>query len=330
MDVITTVELQQVVQREIEKFARLAGLPYDHPNPLSGFDWDATEWGDANAYAMARLSVLAYRDQSIVEEHLREAEGIQFAWFEDTKTDTQGFGCTYETALILCFRGTESKRDAILDGKRNKIPFQVEDRVVGKVHEGFAEAANAIRKQVEEFVAKHSSGKRIWITGHSLGGAIATLVAAGIAHSRGPEALGGIYTFGQPRVGNGTFKRMLIEKLGGKPEVQRKVFRIYRCADPVAMMPRFGYRHVTGQRCYISRNGALALGARPRQRYWERAIAWTMVVPRILTSGGRLTELESLVSDHYSSGYLTKLRDNYTSVKAAKKERPSSVEQLRK
>ena len=312
---VTTVDLQQVVQREIAKFARLAGLPYDHPNPLSGFDWAATGWLDANAYAMARLSVLAYQDPSTVEEHLREADVMHFAWFEETKTDTQGFGCMYGKDLILSFRGTESRRDAILDARRNKTDFMVGDRVVGRVHEGFAEATDAIGPEVEKFLNKHYSDNRIWLTGHSLGGAIATLVAARIVHSRGPEALGGMYTFGQPRVGNGTFKRMLIGKLGGKQEARNKVFRIYRCADPVAMMPRFGYRHVTGERCYIARNGSLALGIRRRTKDRERALTWALVVPRILTSGGRITELRSLVSDHYSSGYLAKLRDHHSSVR---------------
>jgi hypothetical protein len=139
-----------------------------------------------------------------------------------------------------------------------------------------------------------------------------------------------MYTFGQPRVGNGRFKRELIEKLGGTKEARNKLFRIYRCADPVAMMPRFGYRHVTGDRCYIARDGGVVFGAQKRQRYLERAITWTMVVPRILTSGGRLMELQSLVSDHYSSGYLAKLRDNMTNKAAAKKDQPPSGEPLRK
>jgi triacylglycerol lipase len=327
---VTTLELQRVVQREIQKFARLAGIPYDHPNPLSGFDWDATGWQDANAYAMARLSVLAYRDQSIVEEHLREAAVTQFAWFEDTATDTQGFGFTFGKAVILCFRGTESKRDAMIDAERHKIDFQIADRVVGKVHTGFKKAADAVRPQIEKFLDEESPDRRIWVTGHSLGGAIATLVTARIAHSRGPAKLGGMYTFGQPRVGNGRFKRELIEKLGGTKEARNKLFRIYRCADPVAMMPRFGYRHVTGDRCYIARDGGVVFGAQKRQRYLERAITWTMVVPRILTSGGRLMELQSLVSDHYSSGYLAKLRDNMTNKAAAKKDQPPSGEPLRK
>jgi hypothetical protein len=164
---MTTIDLQQMVQREIAKFARLAGLPYDHPDPLGEFHVAATQWLPGNAYAMARLSVLAYLDPSTIEEHLREAHVLHFAWFEETNTDTQGFGCMYGNDLILSFRGTESKRDAILDARRNKTDFLVGERVVGRVHEGFAEAANAIAPEVETFLNKHYSDNRIWLTCHS-------------------------------------------------------------------------------------------------------------------------------------------------------------------
>jgi triacylglycerol lipase len=42
----------------------------------------------------------------------------------------------------------------------------------------------------------------IFVTGHSLGGALAVLAAVDIKHNISPESEVILYTYGQPRVGN--------------------------------------------------------------------------------------------------------------------------------
>ena len=54
-------------------------------------------------------------------------------------------------------------------------------------------------------VANRRPTQRIWLTGHSLGGALATLAAAHL----GPETIQGLYTFGCPRVGDAPFASVL-------------------------------------------------------------------------------------------------------------------------
>ena len=52
----------------------------------------------------------------------------------------------------------------------------------------------------------------IWVTGHSLGGALATLMAAEILRridAGAPLELRGVYTFGSPRVGDRAFRARL-------------------------------------------------------------------------------------------------------------------------
>ena len=62
------------------------------------------------------------------------------------------------------------------------------------------------------------SGCKLWITGHSLGAALATLCASRYGNVQG------VYTFGSPRVGNNGFK----EKL------QVKIYRVVNNDDIVA------------------------------------------------------------------------------------------------
>lgn len=310
-------EFKHRVQDEIEKFAHSSDIPYDRPNPLLNFETWAKGWKHVNAYCMARLSVLAYQDFGLIKERLSEADikASDVCWFENKSTDTQGFGFIWDGNIFLCFRGTESMRVTIIDIKRKQVNFDNNNTKLGSVHQGFSEATISIWPDVEKFLKERAQNKPVWVTGHSLGGAIATIIAARIVHNEKVGNLAALYTFGQPRVGNKKFHKEFTKKIGGQSKLKKQVFRIYRAADPVPMMPYFGYTHISGERCYIARSGEMTIGTRRKQKYLDRAITYLTVLPRVLTEGGRINELKSLVSDHYSSGYLKKLRENlFTSI----------------
>ena len=62
-----------------------------------------------------------------------------------------------------------------------------------------------------EFLLKKYRGSSIYVTGHSLGGAIATVAALDIRHTY--DAPMKVYTFGQPRVGNALYAKYFIDKI---------------------------------------------------------------------------------------------------------------------
>ncbi|PIO74998.1 triacylglycerol lipase [Teladorsagia circumcincta] len=70
-------------------------------------------------------------------------------------------------------------------------------------YDGFMDLWNAgMRDDFIELRAKHPKYK-VWVTGHSLGGALASLAASFvIANDRVPSSRVKLVTFGQPRVGN--------------------------------------------------------------------------------------------------------------------------------
>ena len=91
---------------------------------------------------------------------------------------------------------------------------------LGDVHQGFLDAWESIEEKDEkdnegilnilqqwkkELLSENSENKEmeIWVTGHSLGGAIATLAATSLSVQK--FNVKGLYTFGQPRIGNGEF-----------------------------------------------------------------------------------------------------------------------------
>jgi hypothetical protein len=84
-------------------------------------------------------------------------------------------------------------------------------------------------------------GCRIWLTGHSLGAALATLAADRF------QDVQGLYTFGSPRVGDRQFQK----------NFQLRAYRVVNGDDIVARVPPKGiYRHV-GALKFIDHQGRI-------------------------------------------------------------------------
>jgi len=104
------------------------------------------------------------------------------------------------------------------------------------VHAGFWAAARSLLPQVRDELRSHRDISTIHIVGHSLGGAIATLMA----DSLGDTGCGvKLYTFGAPRSGVELHAAYLTEKLGAG-----NIYRAWHDTDPVPMVPIFPYSHV--------------------------------------------------------------------------------------
>lgn len=130
---------------------------------------------------------------------------------------------------IVSFRGTELKSFSALHEIRtdlNAAPTKFGE--VGKVHRGFLQGLEEVwagEGQRKEFLTKlvtKDPHRPLWITGHSLGGALAALCFARI-----PEATG-LYIYGAPRVGDAEF----VEQFKG-----RCAWRIENSQYPVPLVP---------------------------------------------------------------------------------------------
>lgn len=142
--------------------------------------------------------------------------------------------------IVVSVRGSSNIRNWITN-----IQFNWRDcpNLTGgcRVHSGFADAWSEISGTVLNAVhsARASNpGYRVVATGHSLGGAVATLAAAYLrAHEGVPVD---IYTYGAPRTGNDAFANFVT----GQPGAE---FRLTHGSDPVSRLPPilFGYRHTS-------------------------------------------------------------------------------------
>jgi hypothetical protein len=166
------------------------------------------------------------------------------------KIDTNAM-LTVNTAMrrvVVSFRGTASAQNVLSDAKVLKRGADDHSGTSGPaIHGGFAEAyyRGGVAVELESRLAELYRDRgdlfdqRLYITGHSLGGALAQLLAYRLVrHSMLPDKVKVyVVTFGSPRLGGPTFAAAL----DGMPQVVN--YRVVNNKDPVPRVPLFHFRH---------------------------------------------------------------------------------------
>lgn len=212
-------------------------------------------YSPAAAYVAAVASAWAYSDPETLRaqiEDLLEVK-IEGAVFPATNApmylDTNAFFLRTtepdpaKRLGILVYRGTEltSVGDVLADAYVETVPFPARNFRVGHVHGGFHFGMEAVWKRVYSMLVHERVGELI-ITGHSLGAAMAVLTAAQIVKEAELQrdlrfrdvrtSLRGVYTFGQPAVGDAGFAGWMRDKNLGEI-----VFRHNYGSDVVPYLP---------------------------------------------------------------------------------------------
>lgn len=137
--------------------------------------------------------------------------------------NTQMFWAETNDIALLVFRGTSNIGQWVRDARILPAfhPW-------GLVHRGFKTGVSVVADALAAFTAVAKARKCVWITGHSLGGALAALVAANL---RQEGIVPMVYTYGQPRLGYWNFSDRFDNELTGRN------YRFINQSDIVARLP---------------------------------------------------------------------------------------------
>ncbi|OQR90367.1 hypothetical protein THRCLA_09367 [Thraustotheca clavata] len=216
------------------------------------------------AVTMLNLSVVSYYTTHLhphspsscghVGKDLPHLDVLQceiLAAFHDSETDTNAL-LVYEKhkeRFILAFRGTGSLKNGLTDLKSRQIRLPGTDYIAqGKktkkkaghnqevyVHSGFFHAYTTLIEHIHSAIDNIPEGSVLYCTGHSLGGALATIAAIDMALKH-PTLNIIMYNFGSPRVGNHTFQEFFDSKISA--------FRIINDGDVITQYPKRDYTNV--------------------------------------------------------------------------------------
>lgn len=194
---------------------------------------DLYEWRIMDSHVKA--SSLAYEDDHVIRARpndwgMKRVDVIRAG-------SMKAFVASNDRCVILAFRGTDLSelRDWLTDLKIRRERVEI-----GGIHRGFRKAWQDLsRGVVRALEAAKPENKVFWVTGHSLGGALAATFAWDL--DRTPRInrrwrIDRIITFGQPLVGDADFAKYMRNLYVGR------YFRVVNNKDIIATQA-FWYTH---------------------------------------------------------------------------------------
>ncbi len=210
------------------------------------------EWNTKNevrwdvSAVLALLAERCYDDDNETLDYLFRGMGFT-KWVAIKNQSMAGHVITGEDVTVVIFRGTNPTE--LPDWYAN-LSVNFIEAPFGRFHSGFTNAYKSLKKDVRRFLDE-SRSERLWVTGHSLGGAMA--VACGCDLVVNTELKPTLVTFGQPRYTDSRGAQWIDENFAGR------YVRFVRGDDIVPSVPFylpnwFPYAHA-GNLVAISNDG---------------------------------------------------------------------------
>lgn len=188
---------------------------------------DTAKWHALEALIKSRVPANdPAQSRQILSDILNLRDFTLVETFNSPATDAQGFLCVRKDPelAILVFRGTEAKlKDIKTDVKAQLKEVEANGRKA-LMHEGYFNQFESLKDAILAALARPAvKGKQIFITGHSLGGALAITATKFLAD----DTTGACYTFGSPPVGTEAFDY----------DIRPPIYRVVNHIDIVPRLP---------------------------------------------------------------------------------------------
>jgi hypothetical protein len=196
-----------------------------------------------NALFLARACDLAYYDEPEGSARFRDELGLNARLI--SADNTQVYVGENDQAVVAAFRGSQAP--TTLDGVKDWLLTNANNYLIlpegrsgtdfaaagvgARFHRGFLEALDMVWESLSARVdqALKEKERPLWVTGHSLGGALALLAAWRL--QRNFISVCEVVTFGAPMIGNETASKAFEQEFPGK------IFRYVDVEDVVPLLP---------------------------------------------------------------------------------------------
>jgi len=139
-----------------------------------------------------------------------------------------GFIASRGKRTFIVFRGTKTVKEWISNMGIGLKEYPLPD--YGSAHEGFLQLYCSIRPAIIEALSLPGGRRKLFVAGHSLGAALATLALPDIEASAKVK-IDALYTFGSPRAGDDAFVKAF------NRDYCRRSFRVANTSDIVTQVP---------------------------------------------------------------------------------------------
>lgn len=233
------------------------------------------------------ISKVVYEEKPEVVKFLKDNKIKHSSVKFFQKENAQGYGIDMPNYVIVAFRGTEGAqmKDILADIKA----WPAGADTTGTVHSGFKTELDKLYPDVIKWLGKKLTNKKIVLTGHSLGAAMATICATRF-YQKGANLV--LYTYGCPRVGNREW---------GEQFNNIEAYRFVNNNDIVPRVPPFGYYSHVGQLEYITYD----LLIKTKITWWQR------FKDRMKGTGKALSKFQFFdgLYDHFGNQYIKKIKN---------------------
>lgn len=233
------------------------------------------------------ISKVVYEEKPEVVKFLKDNKIKHSSVKFFQKENAQGYGIDMPNYVIVAFRGTEGAqmKDILADIKA----WPAGADTTGTVHSGFKTELDKLYPDVIKWLGKKLTNKKIVLTGHSLGAAMATICATRF-YQKGANLV--LYTYGCPRVGNREW---------GEQFNNIEAYRFVNNNDIVPRVPPFGYYSHVGQLEYITYD----LLIKTKISWWQR------FKDRMKGTGKALSKFQFFdgLYDHFGNQYIKKIKN---------------------